>query len=197
MSGIDNIIQKINQDNQEKIDKLNEQTAIQINEIKTLEGSKAQEKVDEIEKINQKLIAEVERNAVSAAQMKNRQELLKTRQEALSKVFDKTVEAMKTMDDTKRTAYIKSMVVKSAFGVEKVVATRGDSIFTDSLLSEINAALIANGKKGELTYDFTDEKIDGVLLNKDGMTINLTYSAVIDELKTQMDTDVAKILFEI
>ena len=48
MSGIDNIVRKINEDNQQKIEQLEKETAIQIEEINALEDKKAQEAIDKL-----------------------------------------------------------------------------------------------------------------------------------------------------
>lgn len=197
MSGIDNIVQKINEDNQQKIKQLEDETAIQIQEINALEDKKAQEVIDKIEVETSKKIAEIERNAKSSAEMANKQELLKTRQEMLSAAFDKALEAMKAMDDSKKSAYIKAMVLSSAKGDEKIVASNSDSLFSESLLSELNSGLSAAGKQGGLTYELTGEKVDGLILKREGMEINLTYEAVIREIKGEIDSEVSKILFEV
>lgn len=195
MSGIDNIVQKINEDNQLKIKQLEDETAIQIKEINDLENKKAQEVIDKMEAEVSKKVAEIERNAKSGADMANRQELLAVRQEMLSAAFDKALEAMKAMDNSKKSAYIKAMVLSSAAGDEKIVAQSSDSVFSDSLLSELNSALVSAGKQGNLAYDFTAEKIDGLILKKDGMEINLTYAAVIEQIKGEIDSEVSRILF--
>ena len=197
MSGIDNIVQKINEDSQQKIKQLEEETAIQIKEINALEDNKAQEAIAKIETETAKKEEEIKRNAKSGAEMRNRQELLETRQQMLGVAFDKALEAMKKMDDAKKSAYVKAMVLSSARGDEQIVASSSDSIFTDSLLNELNSELSKNGKKGNLTYDLTSDKIDGLILKKDGMEINLTYEAVVKQIKGEIDSEVSKILFEV
>lgn len=197
MSGIDNIVQKINDDNQQKIKQLEDETAIQIKEINALEDKKAQEAIDKLEADTVKKIAEIERNAKSSAEMANRQELLQTRQKMLGEAFNKALEAMKAMDDSKKSAYIKAMVLSSANGDEVIVASTSDSVYTDALLSELNSALTSAGKQGNLTYELTGEKVDGLILKKDGMEINLTYEAVIRQIKGEIDSEVSRILFQV
>lgn len=197
MSGVDNIVQKINDDNQQKMKQLGDETAIQIQEIKALEDKNAQTAISKLDVEAEKKVAEIERNAKSSAEMANRQELLKTRQEMLTEVFNKAREAMKTMDDAKKSTYIKALILEAARGDEKIVASNSENIFNDSLLSELNSALTAAGKKGELSYEMTGDKIDGVVLKRGGMEINLTYEAVIDQIKGEIDSEVSKILFEV
>lgn len=197
MSGIDNIVQKINEDNQQKIKQLQENTAIQIEEINALEDKKAQDAIDKLTIDTDKKIAEIERNAKSSAEMANRQELLTVRQGMLSVAFDNALETMKTMDDSKKKAYVKAMILEAASGDEQIVACSSDSIFNDSFLSEINSALVAAGKSGNMTYDLTADKIDGVILKNGGMEINLTYEAIIKQIKGEIDFEVSKILFEV
>lgn len=197
MSGIDNIVQKINEDNQQKIKQLQENTAIQIEEINALEDKKAQDAIDKLTIDTDKKIAEIERNAKSSAEMANRQELLTVRQGMLSVAFDNALETMKTMDDSKKKAYVKAMILEAASGDEQIVACSSDSIFNDSFLSEINSALVAAGKSGNITYDLTADKIDGVILKNGGMEINLTYEAIIKQIKGEIDFEVSKILFEV
>lgn len=197
MSGIDNIVQKINEDSQQKIKQLEEETAIQIKEINALEDKKAQEIIDKLTAEADKKEEAIRRNAKSGAEMANRQELLATRQQMLNVAFEKALEAMKQMDSSKKSAFVKAMVLSSAKGDEKIVASSSDSVYTESLLSELNSALRAEGKQGELTYDLTSEKIDGLILKKDGMEINLTYEEVIRQIKGEIDSEVSKILFEV
>ena len=197
MSGIDNIVQKINEDSQQKIKQLEEETAIQIKEINALEDKKAQEIIDKLSAEADKKEEAIRRNAKSGAEMANRQELLATRQQMLNVAFEKALEAMKQMDSSKKSAFVKAMVLSSAKGDEKIVASSSDSVYTDSLLSELNSALRAEGKQGELTYDLTSERIDGLILKKDGMEINLTYEEVIRQIKGEIDSEVSKILFEV
>lgn len=197
MSGIDNIVRKINEDNQQKIEQLEKETAIQIEEINALEDKKAQEAIDKLNGDTDKKIAEIERNAKSGAEMANKQELLQTRQEMLNVAFDKALEAMKAMDNSRKSAYVKAMVLDAARGDEVIVASSSDSVFSESLLSELNSALSAKGKQGNLTYDLTGEKIDGLILKRGGMEINLTYEAVIKQTKGEIDSEVSKILFQV
>lgn len=197
MSGIDNIIQKIQEDNQAKIKKLQEETAIQIEEIKAHEDNIAQGKIDAIELKTTKQIEEINRNAKSAADMECRKQQLSARQEILVKTFDQALAQMKAMSADKKTAFIKKQVLENASGDEQIVAGNNEGIYTDALLSELNRSLTAAGKKGNLTYELVDEDMDGFILKKGGMQINLTYQEVIKQIQNDIDTQVSKLLFEI
>lgn len=197
MSGIDNIIQKINEDNQAKIKKLQDDTAIQIEEINTLEDQKAQEKINKIEVETSKKIEEIEGNAKSAAEMEARKQLLGVRQEILNKAFNNAKEAMAKQSEAQKTEYVKKLVLANANGTEKIVANKSEGIYTDALLSDLNSALKSAGKKDKLAYEFVNEPMQGFILRSGGMQIDLTYDSVIEQLKDQIDTEVSKILFEI
>lgn len=197
MSGIDNIIQKINEDNQAKIKKLQDDTAIQIEEIKTLEDQKAQDKINKIEVETSKKIEEIESNAKSAAQMEAKKQLLGVRQGIMNQAFDNAKQAMEKHSDAQKTQYVKALVLQNANGTEKIVANKSEGIFTDALLSDLNSALSSAGKKGNLSYEFVEAPMQGFILKSGGMQIDLTYGSVVEQLKDQIDTQVSKILFEI
>ena len=195
MSGIDNIIAKINEQNEARLAQVETETAAKIAEINKASELQLENELANMEKANAEAVSNIKSNANVTASSGCRKQQLSIKRALLNKAFEGALEKMQAFDATAKKNYAKALVLKLATGVEEFVAS--DSVYDAAFISELNAALVAAGKEGNLVLVKNDEQIGGFILRKGGMSYDLGYKTVIADIKEQIDIEVAKILFEV
>lgn len=194
MSGIDNIIAKINEKNEARIAELQAETEAKIAEINKASELQLATEIETLEKANQEAVANIKSNATVSAASSCRKDQLIVKSAMLNKAFEGALEKMRAFDAAAKKNYAKALVLKLACGCEEFIAS--DSAYDSAFISEINSALVAAGKEGNITLVNSDKQLEGFILRKGGMSYNLTYTDVIKDIREAIDIDVAKILFE-
>lgn len=133
------------------------------------------------------------------AQLENRKSLLGAKQQIIDKVFEKAKTRLKDMPDKKYCDLVADMMIKSAItGDEEVVISEHDKRrITSDFLAKVNNALKDSGKHGNLRLSGTSGHMTGgfTLVSKD-LEINNTFDSLIDMEREELETKIAKILFE-
>ena len=194
MSGIDNIIAKIKEKNEARIAQLDAETQAKIAEIKKASELQLQTDIENLEKANKEAISNIKSNATVSAASNCRKDQLVIKSAMLKQAFNGALDKMRAFDADAKKNYAKALVLKLATGCEEFIAS--DSVYDSTFISELNSALVAAGKEGNVTLVNSNKKLDGFILRKGGMSYNLTYESVIKDIKESIDIDVAKILFE-
>lgn len=198
MANVSNLTSKILKDAEERKESIlaaaeNEKAKIldkKNNEAKALEATMLEKAESEAKTSKERVI--------SGAELKARNEKLKAKQAVIKEVFEKSVEELCNLDDAKYVAFIKDSILSLGLaGDEKLVLNeRGMKLVTDTVLSEINAGLVSNGKKGEITLVKEARSFKGgFILEKDGIEINNTFEALVNSVKEELEFEVARELF--
>ncbi|MEG2253550.1 MAG: V-type ATP synthase subunit E, partial [Clostridia bacterium] len=65
-----------------------------------------------------------------------------------------------------------------------------------SFVTELNAALVAAGKPGKITLDGARrEGVTGAILGLGGTEVYMTFESLLDNVRGDMETEIAQILF--
>lgn len=195
MSGIDNIISKIKEENKARIDLVNAERDAKIADINNAANAKLEMERQTITNSVDDEVSTIRSNAVFSAESIGRKQQLAIKSEMLEKSFNGALEQMKAFDDNKKKEYAKKLTVEYADGNEEFVAS--DAAYSDSFISDLNSALVAAGKAGNLKLVKSNDQIDGFILQKGGVTMDMQYKSVIEDLTQMIDIEVARVLFEV
>lgn len=145
---------------------------------KTIEKAKNAQ-VHELESAK-RIVESIERKEITTTELDIKKKMLNIKKESITEVFD---EALKTLGkDKKQSKYLEALLkkAKKSMDVAKIRANAKDkSEFKD--------------------YTFEKDDISGGFIaeNKDGtIRMNYSYDTLMEDLKGETVTDVAKILFE-
>lgn len=198
MSNISKLTSKILKDAEERKESIlavaeNEKASIlekRINEAKTLEVSMINKAKNEAEVRKERII--------SGALLKVRNEKLKAKQEVIKKVFEKSIEELCNLNKNDYIAFVKNSILSlDIAGDEKLILNeKGKTIIDDALVNDINKELVLKGKKGGLTISSEIRNFSGgFILEKQGIEINNTFEAIVNSLKEELESEVARELF--
>jgi len=135
---------------------------------------------------------------LTTANLEARKKLLTTKQEMISRAFERAEDIFKQMDKEKYIKFIETLIRDYAeTGDEKLVIAPADTEILDAaFLSKANEALKTAGKKGEIS--FAEEKGDfskGVVLLGRNSEINCTLKSLLNQVKQSLESEVAAVLF--
>ncbi|MGI5859896.1 MAG: V-type ATP synthase subunit E family protein, partial [Tepidanaerobacteraceae bacterium] len=94
---------------------------------------------------------------------------------------------------------IADMLIKSAItGNEEVVISEHDkNRITQDFLAKVNKTLNDSGKQGNLKISKTPGRmIGGFILKSEDLEVNNTFDSLINMEREELETEIAKILFE-
>ena len=199
MEGIDKIKERIIQEAEEKKQQILSKAEEEAQEILNNCRKRAEEiKLKAIE--NAKKAAEDERRKIiSMAELEERKRFLGAKQQIIDQVFD---EAKKHLENLEPQAYkklLKQMLLKSNLigDEELIIADKDKSVINADFLKEINSELVKLGKKGNIKIsDETRPLIGGFILKSRDFEINNSFDSLIKMQREDLETQIAKILFE-
>lgn len=195
MSNINNLTSKIIKDAEDKKEIILSEAKEEKNKIfsKKQEEASATEKVI-IEKAEREAISRKER-ILSSAELQARNEKLRAKQEVISEVFQMSIEALCNLSEDDFKGFVKDSILNSNIeGEQKIIFNDTyNKIDKTSLVCEINKEL---GSKASVTLcEETRNFKGGFILEKNGIEMNNTFEALVNSLKDDLCSDVAKVLF--
>ncbi len=199
MEGIAKIKATILEEAQEEKQKLLENARVQAQDIRAKYKNKAEEILNDILEKANRAAEEKKRRILSMAQLENRKALLQAKQQIIDEVFEKAKAKLKNMSDEDYRNLIAEMLLKSVVtGNEEVVISEDDkNRITPDFIKKINEKLKSMGKQGNLRISETPGKmIGGLILKSEDMEINCTFDSLINMEREELETEIAKILFE-
>ena len=199
MEGIAKIKEWILEEAKEEKQNIIENAKAQAQDIKKQYEQKAKEILNDILDKASKTAEEKKRRIHSMAQLENRKALLQAKQQIIDEVFEKAKATLKDMPDDKYQNLISNMLIKSALtGNEELIISEHDkSRITSDFLQRINNTLIDMGKQGNLRISKTSgHMIGGFILKSQDLEINSTFDSLINMEREELETEIAKILFE-
>ena len=187
MNGKENIINKILSDADAKCAKILDTANAQAEEIiAAANASIARDKAELDAKI-QAATAERIRNRVATAQLDGKKYRLNAKQQLINKCYDLAYQQLLKLDDSKRLAFVGTLISKFAEIGETVYVTERDAkLITQKYLDGLNKGLKL-GKK-YITAD------GGIVLEGDGYEKDLTLSRVIAYARELTEGKVAEAL---
>lgn len=197
MSNLNNITSKIIKDAEEKRDEILNAAQVESDSIISKETKKAKNlEVELIEKA--KIEAKARENRViSNARLKVRNNELKAKQDMISKVFEKAVERLNSLSTLEYKEYIlRALDSLDLEGTEILIINKKDEdVINNKFLLDLNNKLISLGKKGKISI-LTNGNFDrGFILDRNGIQINNTFESLVKSLRSELELEVTKVLF--
>lgn len=199
MEGIAKIKEKILDEAQREKDSILEKAQAKARTISDKYEKKAEELRQNIIDKTKKNAEEKKRRILSMAQLENRKAHLQAKQEIIDDVFKKATDKLMKMPDKDYQNLIANMLTKSATtGHEEVIISEKDEkLFTQEFLTEVNQVLKEQGKAADLKIAKQKRQmIGGFILKSANMEINNTFDSLINMEREELETEIAKILFE-
>lgn len=140
---------------------------------------------------------EMEQRMIRMDELEQKKLLLSAKREQLDRAFDLALEKMRSMPDEQAKAYLKRVLLSACEGDEAViVGTHKAACFSQAFIDDVNAALVAEGRKGKLSLSGKKrEGVTGVILSRSESEIDCTFEALLGASRFEMEQTVATILF--
>ena len=141
--------------------------------------------------------AELSQRMGRMAELENRKALLKEKRVVIDAAFDRARELFLRLDAGAMRAFFLERVAEDAAGDETLtVGQNASQWFDDRFLADASALLQRQGKQTALQLSPEQRPgVTGFLLQQGGMEINCTLEAMLGDLRMDMETDVARLLF--
>ncbi len=196
---VDNIVNKILKDAEQKANQNMLLTEQKAQEAKDKTLAKAQNQAQEILQKADFDVQEVQKRQNLIAELENRKRTLAVKREMLDKVFNLAQEKLSKLPEDKWQALItKHVLIGCQTGREKLCVPSVDKEkYTGYFLSKLNDALKAAGKDGMLTLLDKQADFDGgvVVVGQDS-DYDASFSAMINNIRSECEKIAADMLFD-
>jgi V/A-type H+-transporting ATPase subunit E len=199
MEGLERIKERIIEEAQAKKNKILEEAKARTEKLK-LDYEKRREEIKEQALSKAERLAEEEkRKIISMAELEERKRLLDAKQKIIDMVFDESQKLIQNMSDSAYEKLIRQLLLDGAVSGEEEIIMSDSSIsrLSPNFLHSVNEELIKRGKLGKLKLsDETRPMQGGFILKSKDLEINCTFDSIIKLQREELETDIAKILFE-
>lgn len=141
---------------------------------------------------------EMEKRAISVAELEARKIKLKAKQEIITSVFEKAITALNSLPAETYAKILCNMIISSvAKGNEEVVLSiRDKERLGKEFIDDINRKLAEKGLKGDLRLSEQTANINGGFILKSGeIEINNSFDTLIRMKRNELEPEIIKILF--
>ncbi|HHD2591394.1 V-type ATP synthase subunit E [Clostridium perfringens] len=198
MSNLNNLTSKILNDAEEKKKYILADAEAQKDKIISKKTNRAEaDKEEIITKAN--IEAEVKKaRIISNAKLSVRNDMLRAKQDVISKVFNEAIEKLQNLSKGDYKYYVISTLDSLELeGTEVIIINEKDKdIFSNEFLEALNKELESKGKKGSITLNMEGKFNGGFILDRNGIQINNTFEALINSLRGELEFEVNKVLFD-
>ena len=138
------------------------------------------------------------RTMMRMAELDQRKELLSMKRRLLDETFGGTLARMEAMNPAEARAFMTRKLLEAAQGDETLaVSPRQAEIFDEAFVDQVNRLLSENGVPGQLARRVDQSVSDGgLLLQRGGMTVDLTYRSILNEIRHSLEAQAAELLFQ-
>ena len=194
MNGIEKITGRIASDAAQEIESIQAEARRQAEEITARYAEQAKRESQELLERGRRSAEERVERLASVAQLEARKLELATKQEMLSKAYDKALEQLLNLPDQEYTALLADLAVKaSSTGQEAVILSQKDRTrFGKQVVTLANE----KRKDGRLTLSGETRSIQGGLVLSDGdVEVNCTFETLVRLQRGELDREISKLLF--
>jgi vacuolar-type H+-ATPase subunit E/Vma4 len=196
---IENLIKKINENEINIQNKIIEQTS---NEISKIEDSFNEEfcKFKNFEDLkNKEKIESYKQKKEIDLEILKRKNFLELKRNVLDSVFNEFIENLKKWDVQKYIAFIKKCLnkIENISKDSKIIIGNSLLFLPDYFYEEIKKYIFEkyNLNENEIDIIFSNEIICGVIYIEDKINIDLSFNAIISDMKTKYEIELSNILF--
>lgn len=197
MSNLNNLTSKIISDAELKAKEIIDNAKKEENKILNEERAEAEAKKNAILKKAEFEAKAKKERILSSTSLEIRNNKLKAKQEIIDNVFKNALSSLNNLPNGEYEKFVKNYIISlDISGDEKIIQNKDNKISHD-LLENINSALKAKGKKGQLSLENEKRNIgNGFILYKNGIEINCTFEALVLSVRDELENDVVSALFD-
>lgn len=198
MNGFDNIKHRILEDARQEAERIIQSAEEKAQEIKQAKADEASRLKQRLTEQSMEAARERRRRMLVSAQLEMNKKLLAVKRDMIEAVFTGAIDRISGMADDQYRELIASMLLNAPIqGDEEVVFSVHDENRLDqSFLDYVNKKLHKQGRKGKLRLapDRGQFKA-GFVLRGQKVEINSSIDAIVRALRTEMESQVAAMLF--
>ena len=198
VEGAEKIIARILEDARLKASNNIKEAEKQASDIINAAKEEAEKKRNVIIENALKNADEMEKRAISVAELEARKIKLKAKQEIITSVFEKAITALNSLPAETYAKILCNMIISSvAKGNEEVVLSiRDKERLGKEFIDDINRKLAEKGLKGDLRLSEQTANINGGFILKSGdIEMNNSFDALIKMKRNELEPEIIKILF--
>lgn len=198
VEGAEKIIARILEDARLKASNNIKEAEKQASDIINAAKEEAEKKRNVIIENALKNADEMEKRAISVAELEARKIKLKAKQEIITSVFEKAITALNSLPAETYAKILCNMIISSvAKGNEEVVLSiRDKERLGKEFIDDINRKLAEKGLKGDLRLSEQTANINGGFILKSGeIEINNSFDTLIRMKRNELEPEIIKILF--
>ena len=191
------ILTKIEEDAREAAAKLQSDAETKAAEMKAASREKVETMQRTMLSQAEKDSAEQQERLWRMASLDERKNFLARKRQLIEETFGLARQKLAAASAEKRREFFRQQILACANGTEHlVVGAEHDDWFDDRFVSEVNQALSAAGKRGELIAE-QERRPDctGAILCTPGTEIDCTFEALLGDARGELEQKVAAILF--
>ena len=196
MDGIEKIIERINAASAEECAVIAQEAEKDCEVIRADYAQKVQRVYESAVKNGETEARLVAERFVRNAKLNARKDILTAKQEAMDMAFAAAKAMLEAMDEDKYVAWLADMACEASDGSGELILSKRDAALGDKIVAKANEALLAKGKKAELTVSTETQDLDAGFVLRDGkLEVNCTLSAILDMKRKDIAAAVADMLF--
>jgi V/A-type H+-transporting ATPase subunit E len=198
MEGIEKITAHIEADAKAEAQSIMDAAEAKVKEIEASYNQKAQDEYWTRVRAGVKECEDRVQRMNRLAAMESRKSILATKQEMVSKAFDKAQDMIVNLPADKYTEFLARLASESAStGEEEIIFNERDKKGCgEAVVKAANALLAAKGVKGGLKMsDETRGICGGLILRQGGIEVNCTVETMVDLCRGEMSSQLAEVMF--
>ncbi|NLO99484.1 MAG: hypothetical protein GX386_04240 [Clostridiaceae bacterium] len=198
MNGAEKIKERILTDARSLHDKILDEARAQAKSIIAEAEKEAFQKLTLITEKAREEAALIKQRYKAAESMEDRKNILKVQQECIDEAFDVALKNLSDMPDEKYKLFIEGIILNTAKNEDGIIvfSERDKKRLGEGFLSEINQKLKAKGISAELSLAKDSLSASGGFILRYGdLEINCTLEIILKMQRPNMESEVARILF--
>ena len=196
MDGIEKIIERINAAAAEECAVIAQKAAEECEVIRADYAHKVQSAYESAVHSGELEINLNAEHSLRNAKLDARKEILFAKQEIIDAAFDAAKKKLCELPEDEYVAWLAAMACEASDGRGELILAARDSALGEKLVAKANEALLAKGKKAELTLSGETRDMDAGFVLRDGkLEINCSLQAILDAKRQGIAVKVAEVLF--
>lgn len=196
MNGIENIVKAILDDAKADVKATKDQTKKQIKQLKDKSSADIKKQIDALNKDTSKRAEELKRREKTIMDVEIRRNNLMVKREMVDKAFDMAYDSLCNLKSADYDEIVIKMMLEAVESGNEEVVAGTDKKVSQKLVDDVNKKLESEKRTGKLTLSKdTGDFAGGFVLRKDGIETNCTFGMLINQLKPQIEGEVANLLF--
>jgi len=138
------------------------------------------------------------RTALIRSQMESKKRILAAKREMLNSVFEKAIVALPSLPQDEYCGFLRKVLLQAvSIGTEEVrLNSRESARLGNEFWENVSDALKTSGRKAGLKTVIDDSVADGFIIRGEREQVDCRISTIVGALRQEMETEVARILFE-